>query len=794
MLACALAMAGCKGDTGDRGPAGATGPTGPSGTGTTTGESCEICHGTGAVADVAVVHPQISSTNQDLVITVNSVTQDATNHPVIAFSVADSNGNSVDLTSGGTLNADGDAVFRIADLIPAGTGTNTYSSDYWEQWAAETPGTAAQLVDCAADTAYDSTTGTCVASPGARASLAHPATASLDVSDATNGNYSYTFATAFGSAWPGYNNADYAAGNNHRVAVEMSSPPTGYNNAVGIEDFTGVPAADGVTPATSVPSVHQVVTIEACRKCHGPLMEGAAHAIRRNDIRDCDLCHSALYQSLPRHAVGFMADANADLPVFIHAIHASSSVNNDGTTQYVGPTVTFPVTYPQGLVEGGTTKGVRNCTVCHSDPSGTAPGDLSALDNWKTNPNMRACMSCHTTVKFDGTQFVGLDGETKTHIVQSNDSGCSACHVPDGGSSTASPPSIAVAHDPSLGTDYDPTADMNAPEFDVTLTVTNADGTALTDAAGTYMTNGGYFKPGDTFIVTATLKNHATGADVDPSLYTTAEDAAYVAGGGLHVASLYVYGPRSDVVPLLTNGGAYQQGLALFVGTPAIDDATVTTSSSGFSAQVTVPSGQTSGTYMIRTRFGDYDYDRTNPTGGGAHTYQIESYALQNIQIGTATVQNKVDGNSCVNCHGTTKFHVDDHAAPFDTDQCTACHDRSGGFADFIGNRVHAIHSANSTGDLQNYSSDGTYTTADPPSRDWADITFPLGSINPAVDPQDITSNERERTSQLCAVCHTPDDNSGTFKTNPYGSVCIGCHGDNNGVNSHLQQNGFSAF
>ncbi len=144
---------------------------------------------------------------------------------------------------------------------------------------------------------------------------------------------------------------------------------------------------DGGAAATLIASVRQFVTIQACQKCHGPLMDGAAHANNRNDIRECDFCHSALYGSLPSHAAGFMAADNADLPVFIHGIHGSTW--NDTDDQFpMGPAVTSPVTYPQEL---------KNCTVCHSDPSGSAPGDLTGLNNWKTHPTGRVCHSCHTT-------------------------------------------------------------------------------------------------------------------------------------------------------------------------------------------------------------------------------------------------------------------------------------------------------------------------------------------------------------------------------------------------------------
>ena len=239
---------------------------------------------------------------------------------------------------------------------------------------------------------------------------------------------------------------------------------------------------------------------------------------------------------------------------------------------------------------------------------------------------------------------------------------------------------MAEAHDTT------PTGD-DVPEYDVTLT--------LSDPA-----NGTNYVAGETLTVTATLADHATGAAVDPALYTTAQDAAYVAGGGLHVASLYAYGPRSESVPLMTSGGDYQQALNLFSGTAAIDNATVTTSAAGFSADVVIPADATAGTYLVRTRFADYSYNRNDPTGGGAHVYQAESIALKRIQIGTTTVEPKVSGNACVECHGATTFHTNDHVAPFDTDHCLACHDKSGGHADYIGNRVHAIHRATVTGDV----------------------------------------------------------------------------------------------
>jgi len=160
--------------------------------------------------------------------------------------------------------------------------------------------------------------------------------------------------------------------------------------------------------------------------------------------------------------------------------------------------------------------------------------------------------------------------------------------------------------------------------------------------------------------ITVTLVDRATGLPVPGTAYTTARDAAGVAGGGLRVASLYVYGPRSKPVPMTGT-----QAISLFTGGT---DANVTTDATGFKYHLTIPSSSTTtpnGTYMVRVRIGDYS--RVSDTN-----YKIESLAFQRFQIGTTTVQQKIDGDACVDCHGTgtAPFHDARHAVVFDSDEC----------------------------------------------------------------------------------------------------------------------------
>ena len=422
-----------------------------------------------------------------------------------------------------------------------------------------------------------------------------------------------------------------------------------------------------------------------------------------------------------------------------------------------GPTVKNPVTYPQEL---------KNCTVCHSDPSGSAPGDLSGLDNWKTHPTGRVCHSCHTsniitaatsTIPATWTHDATLTTMEAVPSGPYEDADCTSCHK--GVGTAGSTRDIVTVHSTAA-------AGNDVPEYAVTI--------ALSTAA-----NGSFYVSGETFTVDVTLATNPaiTTQTPVPDAYTTAKDAAYHSGGGLAVASLYVYGPRSFALPLTGT-----QANSLF----GKGDAT------GFHYAVKVPAGTTSGTYLVRARIADYSYDRNNATGGGAHVYQTESTKLAMFQIGTATVQKKVDGNTdCLNCHGNTLMHNVDHAALFDTDECTACHDQSGGHAAYIGNRVHAIHSASATGDMVDnrdwsqlvYELGRPVSELQTGSTVTSPVTFPLGDISPA------TTDIEHSSTYRCVICHD-STSSGTYKTNAYETPCLGCHGDVPSATDHMIQNG----
>lgn len=686
---------GSKGDTGATGPAGAkgdTGPQGPPGPVTKTAESCAVCHGAGTIADIAVAHPD--PTAKDVTISVTKLQKTAGGYPMVSFHVALKDGGDpvTDLTF-----SDASYYFRfyIADLVPAGTATDwgTWPTAYFERWAYE-----------------------------GNSAGSYPPSVAGDFYNNGGGDYTYVFDTAFASATD--EAPDYSTSHDQRLMIALeghddTSVNAVTNNAVGFLDFS-VPASSGVDAETRV-SQRLFVTADACKKCHGPRFQNAAHANDYLDTRACVICHSPL-----GHYGTEMQDDGAYLSAFIHKIHSAMTTGRFDFTD---------ITYPQNI---------EDCVVCHSNPNDLPLGSGDEINNWKTHPTMKICGSCHTNVNF-------ATGANHPGGVQTNNEYCVACHPASG---PGYGKSVTDAHDTTPSATYEP---ENVPEYDVTLSITPP-------------TNGTYYTAGEAPMVTVTLKDHATGLPVDPALYTTPQDKAGVSGGGLHEAAVYVYGPRAKAVPVLATDTVTDpnfdadtetptQGHDLFVGS---SDPQVKTDNTGFKYKLLpIPEDMKAGTYMVRVRIGDYDYV-------GSGDYHIESTAFQDIQIGTATVEPKVAGDDCFNCHGygTAPFHNDRHAVIFDTDQCLSCHDQSGNYAIPLADRVHAVHSANTAGDLYNIEHGGTH-------RDWADVTY----------PQDISR---------CVTCHNSGDT--TYKTKPYMMPCAGCHitttSPADPILNHMRQNG----
>ena len=448
-----------------------------------------------------------------------------------------------------------------------------------------------------------------------------------------------------------------------------------------------------------------MVATSACESCHGARIGDVGHGGGYTQVKTCNNCHNVNYMTV---ANGRTPDAD-----FAHMIHR---IHNGGVfpdLDHGNPMDFSDVTYPQHIY---------TCSKCHS-------ADAPNADLAYTVPTRKNCGSCHDTVNFatgdnHGNATAGFVGPL------TDDSQCTVCHGVDSGLGGG----IQTVHNPVP-------EPQDVSEYDVTISMTPP-------------ANGEYYVAGETPVVSVTLADGA--GPVPGTLYTADQDTTGVAGGGLASASLYVYGPRSDAVPVLTTNsttdpalaGTPTQGHPLFVnelvsGVPtANDDPLVTTDANGFSYQLmAIPASLTAGTYMVRFEGGDY--------GAVSDTdFVTASSAVINFQVGTATVEHKVSGDACTNCHGDTIMHLEGahpHHVTFNTDHCLGCHDLSGNYGDYIGNRVHAVHSASVTGDLKNH--------------DWSHVTFP-------------------RPANNCLTCHTNTEGTPVWRE-PNEVVCGGCHGTN---------------
>jgi hypothetical protein len=454
-------------------------------------------------------------------------------------------------------------------------------------------------------------------------------------------------------------------------------------------------------PATRLDaSGADMVTTAACESCHGARIGDVGHGGGYTQVKTCNHCHNLDYQEVDE----------ADLAFMIHRIHVAGTfvdLVDDGE-----PVDFSEVTYPQHIF---------TCGKCHTAEAPNA--DLAY-----TNPTRRNCGACHSDVNFTKSGEAGptpVDFATGTNHeggAQANDAQCGLCHT-EGGLGQGPIEAHDVAPDPK-----------NVSEFQVTISMTAP-------------ANGEYYVAGETPVVTVTLAD-ADGDPVAGTVYTADADGEGVddVGEGLSLASLYVYGPRDEAVPVLTtnsttDGGAQQAHSLLLTGGVSAD-LRVMTDANGYKYQLMDNIGDLEpGTYMVRFEGADY----------GALTdedYVTASSALINFQVGTAEVEPKVSGDACTDCHGATIMHLEGahpHHAPFDTDHCLGCHDKSVNYAEYIGNRVHAVHRATITGDLHT-------------GRDWSEVTFP-------------------RPANNCTTCHTNLEADTPVWRTPFMLACGGCHG-----------------
>jgi OmcA/MtrC family decaheme c-type cytochrome len=278
--------------------------------------------------------------------------------PTVRFRVLDEKGAVVNLESEmattTTLPNTTGPRFTLAQLDPDGNYTSYYS-------------TTAQPKDYT----FDGPKPT----PAPRTQATSPPVTAADLKNVGSGVYEYTF--------PPANVSSTDRAKTHTVggwiARNLQNGDT--TSAGGALDF--IPAGTGAVQH------EQVVSNEACNRCHGQL---TAHGSRRN-VQLCITCHSPQTGD-PE------TNRTVDFKVMIHKLHSGATLPSVRRGEPY-----FIVGFRQAVVDFSEVEfpwhehGVTHCTVCHSGGEDAA--------NWKNRPSLTACTSCHDNVKF--ASAAGLD-------------------------------------------------------------------------------------------------------------------------------------------------------------------------------------------------------------------------------------------------------------------------------------------------------------------------------------------------------------------------------------------------
>ena len=261
----------------------------------------------------------------------------------------------------------------------------------------------------------------------------------------------------------------------------------------------------------------QIVTKEKCATCHLGAASGQfyfAHvdpgrspygspSLESVPVRTCKSCHNndgyAAYTS-PTDGTTRVPDAIVNRVHGVHmGEHLKNPINVDAEKgvfrDYVG--VVFPAN-------------VKNCTSCHVD------------DRWKTMPTRQACSTCHDTVWFGVASDMPKGSVAHKGGAQANDSTCAGCHAADTGG-VAKP--IAVAH-------------KVTPNASLTGATLNKVDFSLTPPK-----NGKFYTDGEKPVLTIVIRDD-NGKAID---HTKIDETSFA------TASFFVYGPRANSVPVLTN-------------------------------------------------------------------------------------------------------------------------------------------------------------------------------------------------------------------------------------------------
>jgi OmcA/MtrC family decaheme c-type cytochrome len=466
---------------------------------------------------------------------------------------------------------------------------------------------------------------------------------------------------------------------------------------------------------------------KSCNKCHDPL---SAHGGSRQDVKLCVLCHNP-------QTVDPDTGNTVDFKVMIHKIHDGEnlpSVQNGTPYEIIGFRQSIAdfseVAFPQDI---------RNCTTCHETSS---PG----ADIWYTQPNRRACGSCHDDVNFaTGTNHPGG--------IQTSDAACASCHAPEGDREFDA--SIMGAHTIPLKSKQLP--GLNAEILSVTNT-----------------------QPGQHPTITFKLTN-GDGTPLDPKPFGSNANVL-IAGPSVEYSLAEPFRERVD-------GASFNGTIATYTMTEALpQDASGTwTASMDVRRNVTIDNGTADG---LSVREGAINPIYYFPVTDGT---PVERREVVNI-------------NACNVCHDKLALHGGQR---FVTKECVMCHNPNADDSAYrpadqlptesisFARMIHRIHSGeNLTQDFTIYGFGGSLNNfngvlfpgdrrdcakchADGDVKPNGSQELPLPDTNlPVIHTERDWYHPMQTTAAACLGCHDTKEAAAHayVMTAPFGEACAACH------------------
>ncbi len=586
------------------------------------------------------------------------------------------------------------------------------------------------------------------------------------------GQYTYTFQAKAP--------AGFQAAATTTVGVAGNRDLTSFNLGTNYAGATYNFVPDGA----AVTVTRDVIRTSSCNSCHDQL---AFHGGYAQGMNMCVLCHQ------PQNADPTSGNS-LDLKVMAHKIHMGSSLPSVvGTSSTPGvPYIIYG--YMNSANNFSTVvdpANVQRCEVCHSQTASTpapsnvanAPAVAAQSKAFLMEPSRAACGACHDNVNF-------ATGANHPGGIQTDDTQCSNCHVPQG--EMPFDASIMGAH------------------------------VVTTDTKATYPENPDTLIAGINLAITS-VANTSAGQTPTVNFTLTDDSGNNLAPSKVGSISFTMAGPTTDYG--YTNFGSGTSSTPGYVTESA---ATATCSSGGacsYTFTHAIPIGST-GTYVIG---GEARNSTTVPVlSGGVTTQTSVEYGAQNpvsyFSVDGSTVAPRrtvVAAANCNNCHVFLSVHG---SLRNNVEYCVLCHNPSNTDAsmrasakapyntqpaqginfNLLVHRIHdgvnvaadnpknpyiiigygqsvnnfsgvlfpAMNGAGEATDLQNCSMCHVNSTE---QNDLPNMTVP--PLNPVTDPQGWI-NPNQPIASACSGCHVSKAESAHFlaNTDSLGESCSVCH------------------